>query len=522
MDSGVSMLHPEFAGSVEEMCRNVVLWPRSSAVENDGFRDGRSAGLVRIAQKVFVLLAATTVLALFAFSLGAALNLRRGLLAYINLRQVEQVDLLRDGLATYWSDHRSFEPLAQPAAWRQWLRLVGRPEARGDAGDEVAVSPQGHHAAHREAHGALRWSWIARVGLWSASGQRRMAGPLPLADARREPITVDDVVVGWLVYSPQHEIDAPHDLDFLHAQWREMIWTLIWVLLLALPLSYAFTRHLVRPLAALTGVSARLAAGDYSARSGLQRGDEIGELIRHVDALAEALQRHEATRRRWVADIAHELRTPLTVLRGELEAIQDGLHHPDARVLAILLDEVGRLDALVSDLHELTLAELQAFSYRREPVELGALAALAWERFQPLAAEQGLQLILQPVAGPLWVEGDPARLGQLLDNLLSNSLRYTDRGGRVELALSGAVDGMMLMVSDSAPGVAMDDRSRLFEPLFRVESSRNRAAGGSGLGLAIARGIAEAHHGQLWAEASPLGGLRVILRLPAGHAELNA
>lgn len=80
----------------------------------------------------------------------------------------------------------------------------------------------------------------------------------------------------------------------------------------------------------------------------------------------------------------------------------------------------------------------------------------------------------------------------------------------------------MLMVSDSAPGVAMDDRSRLFEPLFRVESSRNRAAGGSGLGLAIARGIAEAHHGQLWAEASPLGGLRVILRLPAGHAEPNA
>ncbi len=465
---------------------------------------------MRIAQKVFVLLAATTVLALFAFSLGAALNLRRGLLSYVNLRQVEQVEMLRDGLAAYWSDHGSFEPLSQPPAWRQWLRLVGRQD---DPQDDAGAATTRHGPRH-DRRAVFRWAWIARVGLWSAGGERRIAGPKPLDGARREPITVDDVVVGWLVYSPQHEIDAPHDLDFLHAQWREMIWTLACVLLLALPVSYAFTRHLVRPLAAVTEVSARLAAGDYRARIGLRRGDEIGELIRHVDALAEALQRHEAMRRRWAADIAHELRTPLTVLRGELEAIQDGLHRADDRGLAILMDEVGRLDALVGDLHELTVVELQAFSHRSERLDLAGLATRAADRFGALAAERRLQLTVDVPSAPVPVSGDGIRLSQLLDNLLSNSLRYTDAGGRIMLELRAVSDGMLLSVSDSAPGVSLDDRSRLFEPLFRVESSRSRQAGGSGLGLAIAHGIAEAHHGRLWAEASPLGGLKVVLWLP--------
>ncbi|MHC1478848.1 ATP-binding protein [Frateuria aurantia] len=483
---------------------------------------------MRIAHKVFVLLAATTVLALFAFSLGAALNLRRGLLNYINLRQVEQVEMLRDGLAAYWSDHGSFAPLSQPSAWRQWLRMVGRDDdnrdGRGGGGPGHAADVGGrhdHHGPHHDNHG-MRWAWIARVGLWSAPDNRRISGPMPLSDARREPIMVDDAVVGWLVYSPQHEIDAPHDLDFLHGQWLEMSWTLLLVLLLALPVSYAFTRHLVRPLAAVTRVSARLADGDYTARLGSSRRDEIGELIRHVDALAEALQRHESTRRRWVADIAHELRTPLTVLRGELEAIQDGLHQADGRALAILIDEVGRLDSLVSDLHELTVAELQAFSYRREPMELAEWVEQAFQRFRPLAAEQGLQLRLRVPGQPVWILGDTVRLRQLLDNLLSNSLRYTDRGGQILLELASSGETVMLSVSDSAPGVAMDDLPRLFEPLFRVESSRNRAAGGSGLGLAIARGIAEAHHGRLWAEASVLGGLRVVLSLPVSPAEQAA
>jgi len=201
------------------------------------------------------------------------------------------------------------------------------------------------------------------------------------------------------------------------------------------------------------------------------------------------------------------------VLRGEVQALQDGIRVPDERSFASLDAECGRLSALIDDLYQLALADAGALEYRFERLDLAELVGEVAEAQRPLCENDGLQLTLSIPAAPP-VSGDAHRLSQLVDNLLANARRYTDAPGTVSVSLATQPGAVVLVVEDSAPGVAGEHLPRLFERLYRVESSRRRAAGGAGLGLAICKAIAEAHGGRIAAGHSPLGGLRVEVRLP--------
>ncbi|WP_412731084.1 ATP-binding protein [Dyella aluminiiresistens] len=308
------------------------------------------------------------------------------------------------------------------------------------------------------------------------------------------------------------------DRAFADAQRRTVLRAGAAALLLALLLAWIFARTLLAPLSALTAGTRALAAGDYARRVKAGRRDELGRLAEDFNRLAATLEGHREARRQWGVDIAHELRTPLGVLRGEIQALQDGVRRPDRAALDSLEAECERLASLVEDLYQLTLADAGALEYRYETFDLAARVRDAVARKQPAFHDAGLRLTAEGL-GVFSVRGDPRRLGQLLDNLLANALRYTDAPGQVRVSLTGHGAGCCLRVDDSAPGVPATALPRLFDRLYRVDASRSRVHGGAGLGLAIAAAIVAAHEGHIEARASPLGGLRVEIHLPgAGDA----
>jgi two-component system, OmpR family, sensor histidine kinase BaeS len=212
--------------------------------------------------------------------------------------------------------------------------------------------------------------------------------------------------------------------------------------------------------------------------------------------------------------VSHELRTPLAIIRGELEALEDGVRRFDAEAIKSLQMEVGTLSKLIDDLYQLSLADLGAMVYRKTDLDIGRLLANTTEVFQERFRKADMTLELRLPATPVTIYADENRLHQLFSNLIENSLRYTNAGGCLRIECSAAGGALTIELMDSAPGVDEKNLPRLFERFYRVEASRNRASGGAGLGLAICRAIVEAHDGAIAAQPSPLGGLWLTIRLP--------
>jgi signal transduction histidine kinase len=232
--------------------------------------------------------------------------------------------------------------------------------------------------------------------------------------------------------------------------------------------------------------------------------------------MADKLERSEADRRRMIRDVAHELRTPLTNLRGQLEAMQDGLRHPDDAGIGSLLEETMLLERLVGDLGQLAEADAGRLDVRIEAVALDVEARRAIEAFSQ-DERAPADRITSAVPSGLVVRADPRRLGQILRNLVDNALVHAPGSDvRIEAARHGA-DRIEVAVVDGGPGIPAEHVGRVFDRLYRADPSRARATGGAGLGLAIVRGLVEAQGGEVGVDgARPGGGTRVWFRLPSG------
>ena len=314
---------------------------------------------------------------------------------------------------------------------------------------------------------------------------------------------------------------------FLQRQYLGLAGLALVMLALTLGIAVVLARRWSRPLQAASHATERIAQGDWSSRIPEQHltgwRTEVDDLMHHINQMAQALQTQEHTRKRWLADISHELRTPLSVLQGEVEALLDGVRPLTLASMGSLREEVLRLNALVNDLHLLSMADLQALPCHFEPGDAVALLQHVHQRFSQAAHTQGLaldvdvdSLVALPVA---W---DMQRMGQVMGNLVSNSLRYTQAPGRAVMRLRQEGEDVVIIIEDSAPGVSACDLPRLLDPLFRVQADRARGQGegpkGSGLGLSIAAAILKAHLGQMTLASSTWGGLCVCVRLPAQPA----
>ncbi|MGV9302209.1 sensor histidine kinase [Nonomuraea sp. NPDC003727] len=286
------------------------------------------------------------------------------------------------------------------------------------------------------------------------------------------------------------------------------------VLVLTVGVSVMAARRLVRPVNALTHAAQRMRDGDSSARVTVRTTGEISELATAFNEMSEHLQRMEEQRKAMVSDVSHELRTPLSNLRGWLEAAQDGVAELDPALIASLVEEILLLQHIVDDLQELALADAGKLRLHVEPVHLGDLLDQVSIAHRGRAEAAGLTLTTVVTDDPS-LTADPVRLRQAIGNLVTNSLRYTPRGGHITLGARQDGDQVVVEVTDTGIGIRAEYLPHVFDRFWRAEKSRNRQTGGSGLGLAIVRNLAEAHGGTATVASVPGVRTTFTLRLPS-------
>jgi two-component system, OmpR family, sensor kinase len=283
----------------------------------------------------------------------------------------------------------------------------------------------------------------------------------------------------------------------------------------ALLASYLIGSRVSRPLRRMAGVAARVDAGDLRPRIHEQgrHGEEVHVLADAFNHMLDRLTDAFAGQRAFVADASHELRTPLTVIRGQLELLASQ-ENPSVeevrRVQRLVLAEIGRITRLVDDLLLLANTEQTEF-LRLEAIDLPSFVSGLWDGVS-LLAERRYELGPIP-AGTL--QADPDRLTQALRNLLGNAIEHTSEDvGIVRMRVDGTTAGQIrFIVEDDGPGIAVQERERVFDRFHRTDPARDRASGGTGLGLAIVRAIVEAHGGRVSASQSPEGGARLVIEL---------
>ncbi|MFG6490297.1 ATP-binding protein [Roseateles sp. BYS78W] len=486
---------------------------------------------MRLVHQLSLLLIATALAAVAAVAGLVVWNLRAGFSDYLQAQDGEHLSRLVEAaerdLAQRGELPRDWRPALR--TWLEAVRVAGTrggtqdapPEGRPE--DALAVAASGGRPPRDGRHDPPSRrdpsNFGPRIVLLAADGVTPLVGRREMLDrpgqARAVRLNGEIVVVLRLAEraGPAEGVDA----SFLHRQHLGLAVVAGGVLVVALVLARLVAVRWARPLAEAQVAARRIAAGEFDVRLPAPRSggaSEIAALHGDINAMARALSMLESSRRRWMAELSHELRTPLAVLRGEVEALVDGIRPLDRAALASLQEEVKRLSRLVEDFHLLATSELRALSCEFEPVAPAALLRVAIERVAPRAVALGVAIETQlPDVLPA-AQWDAVRVSQLLANLLENSLRYTEAPGRVQVTARALGEAIEVRLDDTPPGVPEGDLERLFDPLYRADPSRSRAFGGSGLGLAIAKAIAQMHGGRLRAEPSPLGGLAVVLTLP--------
>ena len=476
--------------------------------------------------KAFIALAAMLVVLVLLFSGFSRWSLQRGLGSYVASIELARMDWLVERLQRHYQEAGGWDTLrSRPGLWRQ-LRQRGPGGGDGPPGmpgdfreppDRPPPPPDGVPGGPSPAYGG-------RLGLLDTDG-RPVAGSPPHTGAARQVLKgADGAVIGHLVLSATDELQGEADRAVLREHLGFAVWTGLAGLALALALSAWLARRWLAPVHALAEGARAIAAGRLDARVQAAGDDELAQLARTFNDMAGQLAGLEASRRQWLGDVAHELRTPLAAMRAEIEALQDGIRTFDDKTALRLHRQVMRLIQLVGDLRASLDGAAAAPAASHVPVHPLALVAEALAGMRPRLEQARIQVqapgLPWPGAEPL-VLGDAQQLHQVFSNLLENTLRYTHADGQLHIAASTEHEHgrawLRLQWDDSAPGVAAHELPHLFERLYRAESARTRTggdAGGSGLGLAICRAIVQAHGGRIAAQASPLGGLRIVLLLP--------
>ena len=267
-------------------------------------------------------------------------------------------------------------------------------------------------------------------------------------------------------------------------------------------------RRMAQPMSSLIDAARRIEAGDYSATVPEWGSPDIRSVARAFNSMSARLKTIDDQRRSFLADVTHELRTPLSVIRWQAEAISDGVYPADSAHLAPILDATQALDRLVEDLRTLVLTDAGNLVLHKEPTDMGALVRDTVDSFRSQAESVGISLSAEVAGNIPTVDVDPARIRQVIGNLLSNAIRHTPSGGSVEVGVGAAGDDVAVTVADTGEGIAPDLLPHVFERF-----AKGRDSTGSGLGLAIAHDIAAAHGGRLTIESTPDKGTTARLEI---------
>jgi len=348
--------------------------------------------------------------------------------------------------------------------------------------------------------------------------QQVLIGPVDWSDkkAQKKPLEHKGKVVGYLAFVKDRK-SGGHQEKLFNESIVKLLWVIAGVMILATVLiTLPVAKYFTRPIRALNEATQKAAAGDYTTRTEIRRADELGQLGQTFNFLTQTLESNAAVQKKMMADISHELRTPVAVLLAQIEALQDGIHEADEKHLSLLHEQTSSLRHLINDLHQLSMTDLGSMQYQMQAVDINEVMSAVVEGQQLLADKQQVSIKLKLAEHTLRVLGDNSRLHQLFTNLINNAINYTDTPGQIVISsqLDAETDEVRIEIKDSPPGLRPQERKQMFDRLYRQEDSRSKKLGGSGLGLAIAKNITEAHHGEIMAKDSDLGGVCLIVRIP--------
>ena len=276
-----------------------------------------------------------------------------------------------------------------------------------------------------------------------------------------------------------------------------------------------FSRTLTRPLDQLKDAAASIKNNDFSVRVPVEGTDEFQAVTQSFNSMAGQLEKAEGLRRNLLSDVAHELRNPLHVIKGNIEAMIDGVFPRTDDELERLLKQTQVITTLVDDLRELAHAEANQLQLDLRPIEIAKLLDEAVQSYQPAAAEKKIALELALLGKLPTLQVDVARMQQVIINLLSNAVRYTPEQGEILVSAEQVADHVEIRVRDNGAGIEPDALAYIFDRFYRTDKARARTKGGTGLGLAIVKALTEAHGGSVQVTSEGLGqGTEFKIQLP--------
>ncbi len=347
-------------------------------------------------------------------------------------------------------------------------------------------------------------------------------GRLPVAwrgPDRFRPIRTGNQEIGFLSLAPgqvETEVAEPAISRVVSSVNWALVWAGLGAWLGGVLLVTVLSGRILSPVRALTGAAARLGMGNLEERVEVSSSDEVGQLGRTFNNMADRLQRAEQQRVRLMSDVAHELRTPLTNVRGYLEAMRDGVLTPTPAAIDVAHQQALHLGRLVEDLGLIAQADAGSLSLDFQEASMAELATMSVAAFRPAAERKGIALTLEAPSELPIARMDRTRIAQALGNLLDNAVRHTPEGGEVSVSVEETEGSVRVSVADTGEGVPEEELAQIFDRFYRVDPSRSRATGGTGLGLTIARQMVEAHGGAIRAERRPEGGSRFVFEIPMG------
>lgn len=351
----------------------------------------------------------------------------------------------------------------------------------------------------------------AKVALPSTGTNNRAA---PLGTLITKPLIVDGQRVGTALLQFSRSSTPAAATNLRNALMGTVAAAAAMAALLALGVAVVLSRRITRPIIGLTESVRSREAGDRSIRVDaalLDGTDEVAQLARAFDHMANTIEAEDSLRRAVTADVAHELRTPLAILQAGTESMADGVTAPTLDNLSSLHDEVLRLAQVVEDLDTLSSAEAAGLRLERVPVDVAAVVTSTLTLWRPAFKESGVELVADVADAPALV--DPHRVGQIVTNLLSNSLKFTSRGDTVTLTVRRQGAKVSIEVADSGMGIPADELEHVYDRFWRGRQAGRLA--GSGVGLAVVRALVEAHGGTVTVTSTPNEGSCFRVELPA-------
>jgi two-component system sensor histidine kinase BaeS len=328
------------------------------------------------------------------------------------------------------------------------------------------------------------------------------------------PITVNQkevaiVKIGY--FGPYYFTD--NDLAFINS--FNIILTAVGILslLFALILGAYMAKRISRPISIAVNATEQISKGNFGERIEVKsRTKEISLLTGSINNLADTLEKQEVLRKRMAADVAHELRTPLANLQSSMEAMIDGIWALDTKRIKSCHEEIMRINRMVGDMEKIAKFEAENITLNKSTFDVSEVIQHILNNFETDFKNKNIQLIFN--SGKETIEADKDKISQVVTNLVSNALKYTNQGGTVEISVKGSENTTEIRVKDNGNGIPSEDLPYIFERFYRADKSRNRLTGGTGLGLTIAKSIVLSHKGKIDVISELDKGSEFIILLP--------